>query len=157
MLFRSTVTIPFTGYDDSNVRFTGTVTIAVGGGSSRTISYSVPAGAFVRFNASDFNSACRSATGDALNYVRFELPASRYGTLYHQYNASSRTGNSVSASTGYYYSGNSRLLSDVGFAAASTDGTVTFAYTGYSTRGDSFSGDVEITISGSLSVSSVIR
>ena len=155
--YTGTVTIPFTGYDDSNVRFTGTVTIAVGGGSSRTISYSVPAGAFVRFNASDFNSACRSATGDALNYVRFELPASRYGTLYHQYNASSRTGNSVSASTGYYYSGNSRLLSDVGFAAASTDGTVTFAYTGYSTRGDSFSGDVEITISGSLSVSSVIR
>ena len=152
-----TVTIPFTGYDENNTRFNATVTISVGGGSGRSIFYSVPANGFVRFAAADFNSACRSATGDALSYVRFDLPAFQYGSLYYQYNTASRTGGTVSSSTGYYYSNTSPLLGDVGFAASSTAGTATFGYTGYSTRGDSFTGTVEITISGSAAVSSVIR
>ncbi|MCI9578676.1 MAG: hypothetical protein HFF98_07500 [Oscillibacter sp.] len=152
-----TVTIPFTGYDENNTRFNATVTISVGGGSGRSIFYSVPANGFVRFGAADFNSACRSATGDALSYVRFDLPAFQYGSLYYQYNTASRTGGTVSSSTGYYYSNTSPLLGDVGFAASSTAGTATFGYTGYSTRGDSFTGTVEITISGSAAVSSVIR
>ena len=82
----------------------------MGGGGSQIVSYNAAANGFVRFNASDFNSACRSATGDTLNYVRFDLPSSQYGTLYHQYNSASRTGNTVGSSTGYYYSNNSRLL-----------------------------------------------
>lgn len=155
--YTGTVTIPFTGYDEDSVRFNGTVTISVGGGGGQIISYTAAANGSVRFNASDFNSACRSATGDALSYVRFDLPSSQYGTLYHQYNSASRTGNAVTSSTGYYYSNNSRLVGDVSFAAASASGTVTFGFTGYSTRGDSFNGTVEVTISGSAAVSSVIR
>lgn len=155
--YTGTVTIPFTGYDEDSVRFNADVTISVGSGSGRTISYSAPAGGSVRFNASDFDSACRSATGDGLNYVRFNLPSSQYGTLYHQYNSASRTGNAVSSGTGYYYSNNSRLLGDVSFAASSTAGTATFGYTGYSTRGDSFTGTVEVTVSGSVSSGSSIR
>ena len=129
----------------------------MGTGSARVITYSVPSGGFVRFSAADFSSACRSATGDALSYVRFDLPASRYGTLYHQYNSATRTGNAVSSATGYYYSGSSRLVGDVSFSAASTTGTVTFGYTGYSTRGDSFAGTVEVTVSGAASSGSAIR
>ncbi len=155
--YTGTVSIPFTGYDADSVRFNGTVTISVGGGGSQIVSYNAAANGFVRFNASDFNSACRSATGDTLNYVRFDLPSSQYGTLYHQYNSASRTGNTVGSSTGYYYSNNSRLLGDVSFAASSISGTVTFGFTGYSTRGDSFNGTVEITITGSSSASSLIR
>lgn len=157
--YNGTVTIPFTAYDDNGGRFEGTVTIAVGA-SGRTISYSTTANGSVRFDGADFNSACRSATGDALSYVRFDLPASRYGTLYHQYNRSSRTGDSVSSSTSYYYSGSSsnsrRLISDVSFAASAATGTVTFDYTGYSTRGESFSGTVEIQVSASNTVSTNI-
>ena len=155
--YTGTVSIPFTGYGDAGTRFNGTVTVTVGDASSRIISYSTTANGSVRFSASDFNDACRAATGDSLDYVRFELPSSRYGALYHQYNTSSRTGNSVSSGTGYYRSGGSRLLGDVSFAAASSTGTVTFGYTGYSTRGDSFSGTVEITISGSNTVSTSVR
>lgn len=155
--YAGTVSIPFTGYDEDNVRFNGTVTISVGGESGQIISYTAAAGGFVRFSASDFNSACRSATGDALSYVRFDLPSSYYGTLYHQYNSASRTGNAVSSSTGYYYSGSSRLVGDVSFAAAAP-GTASFGFTGYNTRGDSFTGTVEISISGSApAASSVIR
>lgn len=153
-----TVTIPFTGYDEDSVRFNGSVSISVGGGGGQIISYTAAAGGSVRFNASDFNSACRSATGEALSYVRFDLPSSQYGTLYHQYNSAGRTGNAVSSGTGYYYSGNSRLVGDVSFAASSSaSGTVTFGYTGYSTQGSSFTGTVEVTISGSAATSSVIR
>lgn len=155
--YNGTVTIPFTGYDSSGVRFDGNVTITVGSGGSPTVSYSVTTNSSVRFDAADFNSACRSATGDALDYVRFDIPASRYGTLYHQYNTSSRTGNSVSSSTSYYRTGSSRLISDVSFAAASTTGTVSFAYTGYSSEGDSFSGTVEIQISAPDTASTTIR
>ncbi|MCI9331667.1 MAG: hypothetical protein HFG05_05760 [Oscillibacter sp.] len=155
--YTGTVSIPFYGYDESGVRFDGTVTVTVGGGSGRTISYSVATNSSVRLNASDFNSACRSATGDGLNYVRFDLPSSQYGTLYHQYNSSSRTGNTVSSGTGYYYSGSNRLLGDVSFVSTATPGTSTFGYTGYSTRGDSFSGTVEVTISGPSTVNTSIR
>ena len=155
--YTGTVSIPFTGYDADSIRFNGTVTISVGGGGSQIVSYNAAANGFVRFNAADFNSACRSATGDTLNYVRFDLPSSQYGTLYHQYNSASRTGNTVGSSTGYYYSNNSRLLGDVSFAASSISGTVTFGFTGYSTRGDSFNGTVEITITGSTSTGSLIR
>ena len=152
-----TVIIPFTAYDTDRVRFNGTVTISVGGGGSQVISYTAAANGFVRFNASDFNSACRNATGDPLSYVRFDLPASQYGTLYHQYNSATRTGNTVGNATGYYYSGNNRLVGDVSFAAASTSGTVTFGYTGYSTRGNSFTGTVEVTVTGPSASSSLIR
>ena len=155
--YSGTVTIPFTAYDDNDDRFDGTVTIAVGNGVGRTVSYSTVTNSSVRFDRADFNNACRSATGDPLDYVRFDLPASRYGTLYHQYNSSSRTGNNVGSSTNYYYSGSgSRLINDVSFAAASASGTASFGYTGYSTQGDSFSGTVEVQISGSSTVSSTI-
>ncbi len=157
--YDGTVSIPFDGYDSNGSRFDGTVTIAVGSASSsRTVSYSTVTGGSVRFDAADFNTACRSATGDTLNYVRFDLPASRYGTLYYQYSTSTRTGTAVSSGTGYYRSGGSRQIGDVSFAASSTAGTVTFGYTGYSTRGDSFSGTVEIQVSSSATgASSTIR
>lgn len=146
--YSGTVTVPFTGTTTAGTTFSGDLILHVGE-DSRIISYTAAANGFVRFDASDFNSVCRSVTGDILDYVRFDLPSSRYGTLYHRYNSAGRTGNAVSSSTGYYYSDGSRLLDDVSFAAASTSGTVTFGYTGYSTRGDSFTGTVEITVSGS--------
>jgi len=154
--YSGTVSIPFTAYDDNGGSFTGTVAITVGSGSGRIISYSTVANGSVRFDRADFNNACRSATGDALDYVHFDLPASRYGKLYHQYNASSRTGNSVSSGTSYYYSGSSRLVGDVSFAASALTGTVSLGYTGYSAWGDSFSGTVEIQVSSPSTVNSVI-
>lgn len=147
--YSGTVTIPFTGTNTSGTNFTGSLIIRVGTGLG-TIRYTVAQNQAVRLSASDFNNACRSATGDTLNYVRFtSLPTSSYGALYYQYNASSRTGTSVSTGTSYYYSGSSRLLNDVSFAAGSTVRTLSFGYTGYNSRGESFSGTVEIQITGS--------
>ncbi len=144
--YSGTVTIPFTGTDTSGTNFSGNLIIRVGTGLG-TIRYTVTQNQAVRLSASDFNSACRAATGDTLNYVRFSgLPSASYGTLYYQYNAGTKTGTSVSTSTSYYYAGNGRLLNDVSFAAGSTLRTLSFGYTGYNSRGESFSGTVEIQI-----------
>ena len=144
--YEGTASIPFTGMDASGTEFEGTVSISVGQGTGRVVSYSTASGGVVRFNASDFNAACRSATGDDLSYLSFELPASRYGTLYYQYNAARGTGTQVTTSTSYYRSGSSRLLDDVYFASANVNGTASFQYTARSTGGERFTGTVEIAI-----------
>lgn len=61
--YEGTASIPFTGMDASGTEFEGTVSISVGQGTGRVVSYSTASGGVVRFNASDFNAACRSATG----------------------------------------------------------------------------------------------
>ena len=147
--YTGTVSIPFTGYNVDGVRFSGSVAITVGRGSSQVISYSASSGGYARFNATDFNNVCRSVTGDTLSYVRFNDVSTSYGSLYYQYNSSTRTGSSVSSGDGYYYSGSGRRISDVSFAAGSSAGTAVISYTGYSSGGDAFSGTVEIRVSGS--------
>lgn len=154
--YNGTVSIPFEGYDDSGVRFSGTVTITVGSArDERVVTYSTTTGGVVRFGAADFNDACRAITGSTLNYVRFDLPASRNGTLYYRYDSARKTGTSVSSSTGYYRSSGNRLLNDVYYVAGSNTGVIVLSYTGYASGGDSFSGRVEITVS--APVSSAVR
>ncbi len=148
--YNGTVSIPFSGYDVNGGRFSGTVRIRVGSGQdSQAVVYSTVTGGVVRFDAADFNNACRAINGNTLNYVRFDLPSSRYGTLYYQYNTSSHSGTTVSSSTSYYRSGSSgssRLLSDVTFVAGSVTGTTTIRYTGTDTEGDTYTGTVEINV-----------
>ncbi len=144
--YEGTVSIPFEGRDASGAEFEGTVAIAVGQGTGRVVSYSTASGGVVRFNAGDFNAVSRSATGDDLSYLSFEPPASRYGTLYYQYNASRGTGTQVTSSSSYYRSGGSRLLDDVYFASANVNGIASFQFTARSTGGERFTGTVEIAI-----------
>ena len=145
--YNGTVSIPFSGYDDSGARFSGTVSVTVGRGSdSRTVTYTTVTDGTVRFDAADFNNVCRDLTGSTLNYVRFDLPASRSGTLYYQYDSARKSGTKVTSSTSYYRTGSSRLINDVSFVASGSAGTVSFHYTGWAGNGDSFTGTVEITI-----------
>ena len=55
--YEGTVSIPFTGRDAGGNEFEGTVSIAVGQGTGRVVSYSTASGGLVRFNAGDFNAA----------------------------------------------------------------------------------------------------
>ena len=143
--YTGTVSIPYTGYGNSGDYYSDTITIVVGSGSSQVINYSAAANGSVRFNASDFNNVCRSATGDTLDYVRFDTTSTAYGSLYYQYNTASRTGTSVRSGDGYYYSGG-RRLNDVTFAAGNSSGAAVIYYTGYSSRDRSFSGTVEVRV-----------
>lgn len=144
--YEGVVSIPFSGKDANGDVFEGKVNISVGQGTGRVVRYATASGGVVRFSANDFNIACRTATGDDLNYVSFELPASRYGTLYYQYNTARGSGTLVSSSSTYYRSGSGRLVDDLYFVTANVNGTASFLYTARSTGGTQFTGTVEIAI-----------
>ena len=152
--FTGTVSIPYTGYDRDGGRFTGTVRITVGSTyGTDVVRYTIPQNGYVRFNGDDFNDACFAITGERLNYVRFDLPAARRGTLYSQYNAAKDTGSELGSSVSCYRSGTGRLIDDVTFVpAAGFSGLVTVSYTGRSSAGSVYNGTVEITVGSGVSV-----
>lgn len=152
--FTGTVSIPYTGYDRDGGRFTGTVRITVGSTyGTDVVRYTIPQNGYVRFNGDDFNDACFAITGERLNYVRFDLPAARRGTLYSQYNASKDTGSELGSSVNCYRSGTGRLIDDVTFVpAAGFSGLVTVSYTGRSSAGSVYNGTVEISVDSGVSV-----
>lgn len=146
------VRIAFSGRSTEGTTFSGTVLIDYDGTTSsnqQTAYYVVYAGRAVQFEAADFNSACRDATGGTLNYVRFDLPSAAQGLLCYDYGSTTAV-NRVSASTRYYRStsgsSNSSLdrvwfLADPGYV-----GTVSISYTGYSSSGESFNGTVTVRV-----------
>ena len=152
--FTGTVSIPYTGYDRDGGRFTGTVRITVGSTyGTDVVRYTIPQNGYVRFNGDDFNDACFAITGERLNYVRFDLPAARRGTLYSQYNAAKDTGSELGSSVNCYRGGTGRLIDDVTFVpAAGFSGLVTVSYTGRSSAGSAYNGTVEITVGSGVSV-----
>ena len=152
--FTGTVSIPYTGYDRDGGRFTGTVRITVGSTyGTDVVRYTIPQNGYVRFNGDDFNDACFAITGERLNYVRFDLPAARRGTLYSQYNAAKDTGSELGSSVNCYRGGTGRLIDDVTFVpAAGFSGLVTVSYTGRSSAGSVYNGTVEITVGSGVSV-----
>lgn len=152
--YTGTVEIDFDAYDTNSNRFTGTVTVRVGSGSS-AISYSAPQNGSVKFDANDFNKAANDYNGNSLNYVRFSTPSSSQGTLYYNYRSSGSYDSQVSSSTNYYRSSN-QYLDNVSFVPAKNyTGTVSISYTGYTTGGASFSGTVTVRVGNAVSGTTV--
>ena len=156
--FTGRVTVPYRCTDSSGGTYNGKVTIQVSAangstGSTGDVRYSIPQNGYVRFNGDDFNDVCFAITGERLNYVRFDLPAARQGTLYSQYNAAKDTGAALGASVNCYRGGTGRLIDDVTFVpAAGFSGLVTVSYTGRSSAGSAYNGTVEITVGSGASV-----
>lgn len=138
------VTLKFTGYGVGGERFEGTVVIdytgKAGGGN---ISYTVRAGRPAEFETADFNELCQNKLGNSLDYVCFDdLPSSSRGTLYRNY---------TSSGSGTRVDEDDRIsrtnLSRVAFVPnRSYSGTVDIGFTGYDTKGNSFSGTVTIQV-----------
>lgn len=148
------VAIPYTGYSNRGTAYTGTVYIDLDDAAQMGIRYSVVSGKTIYFNVNDFNNACIKATGASLDYVRFgSVPASSRGYLRYRYISGSSYG-SVSTSTPCYRdkpSGNSSnwtaVIGNVYFqASTSYTGTFTLPYTGYSTNGTAYTGEVVIDV-----------
>ena len=156
--FTGRVMVPYRCTDSSGGTYNGKVTIQVSAangstGSTGDVRYSIPQNGYVRFNGDDFNDVCFAITGERLNYVRFDLPAARQGTLYSQYNAAKDTGAALGASVNCYRGGTGRLIDDVTFIpAAGFSGLVTVSYTGRSSAGSAYNGTVEITVGSGASV-----
>lgn len=143
--FSGTVDIDFDAWSTGGDTFSGTVTLTVASPQARVIRYSTTTGA-VSFLASDFNNACDDVTGRTLDWVKFNLPSSNAGTLYYNYGGINATNTQVRSGTNYYYSG-SPAISGISFVPrAGYGGTTSFTYNGADTKGNTFSGTVEIQI-----------
>ena len=143
---KATITATITYADKSTRSLTCSVTVTSG---TDDITYSVKAGEAVNLSRSDFNDASKDATGYDLSYVKFSASSTSKGLLCYNYDSGDYD-KKVSTSTSYYYTGSSSksYLSKVSFLADSdASGETTFSYTGYDTKGNSFTGSILITIS----------
>ncbi len=145
--YTGTVRFSYRAVDTSAGTYNGRVTIHVStsqSSGSGDVNYEGDHGTRIRFRASDFNTACREAIGETLNYVRFTLPPTSEGTLYYNYSSSSSSNNKVTEGTRYYRS-STPALNNISFVPASTaSDRVSIDFTGYGTDGDRFSGTVVI-------------
>jgi hypothetical protein len=101
---------------------------------------------------SDFSSQCREHLSESLSYITNLSVRPAQGVLYYSYISPEDPGTGVGATERYYYSDSvngQRSISGITFLPNSTySGTVTITYTGYSTSGKSFSGDIQFDVEG---------
>ena len=122
-----------------------TITVYSASGTGRgDVEYTAGVGEKVRLDSSDFNDVCREVQGTSLNYVYFDLPSSREGTLYYDYTSKNDYGGRVSDTTRYYRNSSPKISQITFVPADGFSGTVTISYTGYDTAGESFTGNVII-------------
>lgn len=144
--YSGTVSISYTGYDTDGDSYSGTIKITYN--SVGDIAYTTSNNLKATFSDTDFNTVCKAATSENLSYVKFTLPQSSSGTLYYNYYAQGSYTSVVAANTAYYRS-SSPYISSVSFVPVyGYTGTVNITYTGYSTDGDTFSGNVKVTVTG---------
>jgi hypothetical protein len=143
--FYGTVDIPFAGYNTNGDIFEGTIKINIAEKvvDADTIKYTTYEETPVDFEASDFDDECVDTTGDNINYVKFTLPSSSSGKLYVGYVSSSSYGSKVAEGTKYYEND----LDNITFVPYEDYyGTVIISYVGYNDDGDSYTGEVEVTV-----------
>ncbi len=129
--------------------------ITVKQGGDGDIRYQVSRNGTVTMKDQDFNDLCRDLTGSTLSHVRFQLPPSSQGTLYHRYGTSEST--RVSAGRNYYRSSAPRLDQVTFEAASGSGGTVEIAFTGWSVSDESFTGTILIDLDRSGASADVVR
>ena len=141
------VIVTYTGYDVNGNSYRGRVTIQISAASgSGDVNYSINQGGRVTLDADDFNDLSRSLTGSALDYVQFQLPDSDEGTLYYNYTSGGDYDSRVTESRSYYRNSSPYLRRVTFVADDGFTGTVEFGFTAWSTRGDRFTGTVEIAV-----------
>ena len=153
--YTGTADFDFTGWDSRGNSFSGTVEITVKQGGDGDIRYQVSRNGTVTMKDQDFNDLCRDLTGSTLSHVRFQLPPSSQGTLYHRYGTSEST--RVSAGRNYYRSSEPRLDQVTFEAASGSGGTVEITFTGWSVSDESFTGTILIDLDRSGASEDVIR
>ncbi len=147
------VTIEYTGVDTEGESLSGEIIITVkegsGTGSLKDISYESKQSKAVHFDTDDFTGVLKKVSDYNLNYVKFTLPDTTYGTLYYDYTDSTgKYDSKVTSSTCYYRTGSSKkLIEDVAFVPSGIyTGTITIKYTAYDSNGDSYSGNIKVTV-----------
>lgn len=144
--FEGTVTIDYTAYDSSGDSYDETLIISVLGSDMDMVHYETLMNVPVTLDTDDFSTAFTDATGYSLSYVRFSLPDESEGKLYYGYVSDSEYTSEVSSSTKYYRT-SSPLLSNVTFVPYKNfSGTISIQYTGYTSAGKSYAGELVIVV-----------
>lgn len=147
--FQGTATITYRAVDAANSPYTGKVTITVSASSAPSdpadIYYTAPQDGWAVFRAADFANASLRTIGETLSHVRFTPPPSSDGTLFYNYKGFGDYESGVASTTSYYYSGNPALGSVAYVPATTAPGQSVITYTGYSTRGTTFTGRIYVT------------
>lgn len=149
------VTVYYTAHitGPSGESYTGQVIINVGkesGSSIGGLHYETAQGGTIRFDDTDFNDYCRDLLDNyqTVSFIRFDsLPAASEGVLYYDYTSTTSTGTLAALDTSYYYGTRTPRIDRLVFAAAEGyTGTVRIPFTGYTTDGTRFTGNVEINV-----------
>ncbi len=145
--YNGTVVLSYTAVDVNGASYRSRVEVQVSPKKpSGDINYTVSQGGTVSLNKEDFVRLCRDFTGGTLDYVRFSSPAASQGKLYFDYTSASKPGSAVTGSQSYYANG-SPNLSKLTFAASDSGaGIAVIPFTGWDTKGNNFSGQVEIAV-----------
>ena len=141
--YSGTVTITYTGYNNKGVSYTGEIEIKINklDTDADDIIYKTGSYTPIDFDYDDFEDECWDTTREELDYVRFSIPSSTYGTLYYKYDTRNQA--KVSSTTKYY----DDELDDITFVPKqSYTGTVVITYTGYNIDKESYTGAVKITV-----------
>lgn len=145
--YSGTVVLSYTAVDVNGASYRSRVEVQVSPKKpSGDINYTVSQGGTVSLNKEDFVKLCKDFTGGTLDYIRFSSPAASQGKLYFDYTSPTKPGSAVTESQSYYASG-SPNLSKLTFAASDSGaGVAVIPFTGWDTKGNNFSGQVEIAV-----------
>lgn len=160
--FSGTVTLYYTAYGvGTNAgSFAGQASITVSpenGVAIGGLSFDTVRGSVARFDDERFNTYCREVLQEeswydrqTLSRIRFDaLPSASEGVLYYDYRSSSSTGTRADTGTSYYYGARSPRIDWLTFVpAADFVGTVKIPFTGWTSDGTSFTGNVEVNVRG---------
>lgn len=160
--FSGTVTLYYTAYGTGTNAgsFAGQAVISVGredGVAIGGLTFDTVRGSAVRFDDERFNSYCREVLQEeswydrqTLSRVRFDaLPDPGEGVLFYDYRSSSNTGTRAETGTTYYYGTRDPRIDRLTFVpAANFIGTVKIPFTGWTSDGTSFTGNVEVNVRG---------
>ncbi len=98
-----------------------------------------------------FTGGCQSLLGSSLSYITNLSVSPSQGTLYIGYVSESDTGSGVATSQVFYLSGSGSLQTVTFVPKSDFTGTATISYTGYAVNGQSYTGEVLVTVSRSNS------
>lgn len=142
--FHGSCEIPFEGTASNGDTFSGILTIDVTLTKEQDITYTMESGDFLTFDADDFDELCWDALESQLRYLAFKLPSDEVGTLYYNYSSASSRRTKVTTSDRYYLK-SAPYLDRVAFVPDKDfTGTTEIKFTGYNSKGDSFSGKIGI-------------
>lgn len=142
--YSGTFYIGYTAYDKDGYSYDSKIKITVKDAVSslETIKYEVKGNSFVTFSYRDFKNVFSSAK-KSFDYVKFVLPAEKYGKLYYDYQSSSNYKSLVSEKKEYDYDD----IDEITFVPApGYTGAFDIKYTAYDTDENSYAGKITVTV-----------